>query len=115
MKILTSQGKSIVLISHHLDEAVNFSDRITILRQGKLVEVMDGHIKEKHLASKGYGRIEAKLIFALMSYITPRNLGQVYTSDTTYVLEGTKQKIIKALMPDVSFVSTERDSDDAIR
>lgn len=43
LKQLSSQGKSIVLISHHLDEAVNFSDRITILRQGKLIEVINTH------------------------------------------------------------------------
>lgn len=41
LKLLTKQGKSVVIITHHLDEAVNFSDRITILRQGKLVDVID--------------------------------------------------------------------------
>lgn len=41
LQSLKKQGKSIVIITHHLDEAVNFSDRITILRNGKLVEVID--------------------------------------------------------------------------
>jgi simple sugar transport system ATP-binding protein len=41
LQSLRQKGKSIIIITHHLDEAVNFSDRITILRNGKLVEVID--------------------------------------------------------------------------
>jgi simple sugar transport system ATP-binding protein len=45
---LRDKGKSIVLISHHLEEATRFCDRISILRQGKLVEVID-NIKMKEV------------------------------------------------------------------
>ncbi len=38
---LKSQGKSTVIITHHLDEAIEISDRITVMRQGKVVEVFD--------------------------------------------------------------------------
>ncbi|MHA1990589.1 MAG: ABC transporter ATP-binding protein [Candidatus Hodarchaeales archaeon] len=40
---LRDEGKSIVIITHHLEEAIRFSDRITILRQGKVVETIDTH------------------------------------------------------------------------
>ncbi|MFW9929479.1 MAG: ABC transporter ATP-binding protein [Candidatus Thorarchaeota archaeon] len=38
---LKERGKSIVLITHHLEEAIKFSDRITVLRNGKVVEMID--------------------------------------------------------------------------
>jgi len=33
---MTSQGKSIVFISHKLNEVKDISDRVTVLRKGKL-------------------------------------------------------------------------------
>jgi ribose transport system ATP-binding protein len=36
---LKQEGKSVIYISHHLDEVLNISDRITILRDGKSVDV----------------------------------------------------------------------------
>ncbi|MFW9990817.1 MAG: ABC transporter ATP-binding protein [Candidatus Odinarchaeota archaeon] len=40
---LRARGKSIVIITHHLEEAVKFSDRITIMRKGKVVDLLDTH------------------------------------------------------------------------
>ena len=37
---LTSRGKSIVFISHKLNEVLEIADRITVLRRGKLVETL---------------------------------------------------------------------------
>ena len=37
---LKDEGKSIIYISHHLDEVLEISDRITILRDGQLVDVL---------------------------------------------------------------------------
>lgn len=39
LRIMRDQGKSIVFITHKLDEAINISDRITVLRKGKVVDV----------------------------------------------------------------------------
>lgn len=39
LRKLKQEGKSVIYISHHLDEVLSISDRITILRDGKLVEV----------------------------------------------------------------------------
>lgn len=38
---LKSKGVSIVIITHHLEEAISFSDRITVLRHGKVVETLE--------------------------------------------------------------------------
>lgn len=40
LKMLQAEGKSIVLITHHLEEAVRFSDRVTILWHGRTVETL---------------------------------------------------------------------------
>ncbi len=48
---LKAQGKSIVVITHHLEEAINHSDRITILRQGKVVETLDTKKENQKWAS----------------------------------------------------------------
>ena len=38
---LKKQGKSIIIITHHLEEAIDHSDRVTVLRHGKVVETLD--------------------------------------------------------------------------
>ncbi len=52
---LKARGKSIILISHHLEEAVNYSDRITILRQGKVVDTIDTHKAKENWKSEEEG------------------------------------------------------------
>jgi simple sugar transport system ATP-binding protein len=38
---LKAQGKSIIIITHHLEEAIDHSDRVTVLRHGQVVETLD--------------------------------------------------------------------------
>ncbi len=38
---LKAQGKSIIIITHHLEEAIDHSDRVTVLRHGQIVETLD--------------------------------------------------------------------------
>jgi simple sugar transport system ATP-binding protein len=40
IRSLTAQGKSIIFISHKLNEVLEIADRITVLRRGKLVETL---------------------------------------------------------------------------
>ena len=40
VKSLTEQGKSIIFISHKLNEVLEIADRITVLRRGKKIETL---------------------------------------------------------------------------
>ena len=44
LQSLRTAGKSIVLITHHLNEALSISDRITIMRSGKKAAELSGNI-----------------------------------------------------------------------
>jgi ABC-type uncharacterized transport system ATPase subunit len=47
LESLKASGKGIVIITHHLEEAIRISDRITVLRRGKVVETLDeGRVEE---------------------------------------------------------------------
>ncbi|HOE56668.1 MAG TPA: ABC transporter ATP-binding protein [Bacillota bacterium] len=57
LKSLVNQGKSIILITHKLKEVISMSDRVTIIRRGKVVDTLntkDTNIDE--LAEKMVGR-----------------------------------------------------------
>ena len=40
LKTLTSEGMAVIFISHKLDEVLEISDRITVLRRGKMIETI---------------------------------------------------------------------------
>jgi len=40
-RAMTAQGRGIIFITHKLDEVLEVADRITVIRQGKVVETMD--------------------------------------------------------------------------
>ena len=57
VRVLTGQGKSIIFISHKLNEVMEISDRITILRKGKKVTtVRKEDTDERGLANLMVGR-----------------------------------------------------------
>lgn len=65
---LTEQGKSVVFITHKLQEAMAATDRISVLRQGTLVDtVPTAEVTERELASMMVGR---ELLF---SYARPQS------------------------------------------
>ena len=39
---LTARGKSVIFITHKLNEVLDIADRITVLRRGKLIETLSG-------------------------------------------------------------------------
>jgi len=41
LESLKAEGKAIVIITHHLEEAIRISDRITVLRRGQVVDTLD--------------------------------------------------------------------------
>jgi general nucleoside transport system ATP-binding protein len=57
VRSLTARGKSIVFISHKLNEVLEIADRITVLRRGKLVETLPAEgATEEGLARRMVGR-----------------------------------------------------------
>ncbi len=57
VRSLTAQGKSIIFISHKLNEVLAIADRITVLRRGKLVETIpSAGATEESLARLMVGR-----------------------------------------------------------
>ena len=56
-KQMIEEGKSIIFISHKLNEVMDISDRITVLRKGKYIGTVDtDKITEKELATMMVGR-----------------------------------------------------------
>jgi len=63
LKKLVKEGKSIIFISHKLDEVMEISDRITVLRKGKVVGTVNkNHVTKSHLAKMMVGR---EVLFSL--------------------------------------------------
>ena len=57
IRSLTEQGKSIIFISHKLNEVTEVADRITVLRRGKLIETLPAEgATEESLARLMVGR-----------------------------------------------------------
>ena len=54
---IKSDGKSIIFISHKLEEVLEVSDRITVLRKGRVVGTVDkGNVTQRDLATMMIGR-----------------------------------------------------------
>jgi Uma2 family endonuclease len=68
-------------------------------------EVLDGMLVERETMGRGHGRLGFDLGFALGLFVKPRELGEIYTSDTSFVIARDPLQILK---PDISFVAKER-------
>ena len=65
LKTLVKNGVSVVLITHRLHEAITMSDRVTVLRNGKLVATLDrSQLSEDMLARMMVGR---EIVYAKVS------------------------------------------------
>jgi simple sugar transport system ATP-binding protein len=57
IRSLTATGRSVVFISHKLNELIEISDRITVMRRGRMVATADPEtVSERELASMMVGR-----------------------------------------------------------
>jgi len=57
IRSLTKQGKSVIFITHKLNEVISISDRVTVLRDGRVVSTLDtSGTNEKELARMMVGR-----------------------------------------------------------
>jgi simple sugar transport system ATP-binding protein len=55
LESLKANGKGIVIITHHLEEAIRISDRITVLRRGQVVDTLDEERVHELKANPGTG------------------------------------------------------------
>lgn len=91
LKQLKSSGKSIIFISHKLEEVMKISDRITVLRKGKVVGTVDkGNVTQRDLATMMIGK---EVLFNLEK--KPLNIGKEIL--IIEHLEGYNDKGIKTL------------------
>jgi ribose transport system ATP-binding protein len=77
---LARQGMAIVYVSHHLDEVLEISDRITVLRNGRKVAVVEGRSADKD------GLI-AMIVGRTLDAVEPRRLEKP-RSEPLFVMEG---------------------------
>ncbi|MDR0448051.1 MAG: sugar ABC transporter ATP-binding protein [Treponema sp.] len=93
MKDLKSQGATIIFVSHKLNEVKEICDRVTVLRDGRLISVDNADsVKEEDMARKMVGRPDFLQIF-------PPKLSNV--SDNV-VLEA-ENITVTGILSDVSF------------
>lgn len=63
LRQMANEGKAIIIITHKLNEVMSFSDRVTILRAGRVVDsIPTGNTSKEELARKMVGR---KVLFQL--------------------------------------------------
>lgn len=88
MKALVKEGKSIILITHKLNEIQYVADRVTILRKGKWIDTLDvKNASNEMLAERMVGR---KVLFRVNKKVhTP---GNVVFSCTNVTLRDQKTK-----------------------
>ncbi len=68
----------------------------------KEYEIVNGIPEERPMAGARHGNIIARLITRISNYVEPRNLGEVYSPDTTFII-GRHQRL-----PDIGFVAAAR-------
>lgn len=57
MRSTAHAGAGVIFISHHLDEVIESCDRITVLRDGQMIDVFDvNHVKREDVTTAMLGR-----------------------------------------------------------
>jgi Uma2 family endonuclease len=72
-------------------------------------EVFDGELVRREDMGERHGRLGFDVGFELGLFVKPRNLGQLYTSDTIFVLATRPLVLVR---PDVAFIRAERWTDE---
>ena len=95
IKLLVSSGASVILVTHKLKEAMNYADRITVMRGGQIIDtVLPKDLSEEELISLIVGEI------IIEAPILSRSIGQ--TKISLQNLNSTSHNGLVALR-DVSF------------
>jgi len=92
MKFLTKEGKSIIFITHKLDEIMEVCDRVTVLRRGKVIGTVDTkNTNKKELSRMMVGR---DVIFDLKKKpMKPKDI-VLEVNDLTVVSDRTNKNVV---------------------
>ncbi len=74
LRRLRDEGRAILFISHHLDEIVEVADRVSVLRDGKLVQTFARSLDGVLCDAAGVGVNESRIATAMVG----RELGSIY-------------------------------------
>lgn len=90
MRRLRDEGRTVIFISHHLDEVVEVADVVSVLRDGRLVQSFrrapDGRLRDADGAEVDEARIAAAMV--------GRELGSIYPVKGAAVSEGPAIELI---------------------
>ncbi|MDR2543900.1 MAG: ATP-binding cassette domain-containing protein [Treponema sp.] len=102
LKTLVNNGKSIILITHKLNEVKEISDRVAVLRQGELIGVCDTtQINESEIAKMMIGEtvVDYSQSFVSPSEKKPESKPVISFENVTVLRQGQK----RPLLDNVSF------------
>jgi len=91
LKKLTEVGKTIIFVSHKLDEIQSLCDFVAIMRRGKLVDVQSAPFDEDHLVFLMFGR-----------NLTRTNPGRCVTQDVCLRIENLVIEDFRLLLRDIN-------------
>lgn len=87
LRRLREQGVAVVIITHKLDEALDLSDRITVLRQGRKVGSIDPEFLQQNSRETARARI-VEMMFGGMPATITENAVERSTGNVLLLLQG---------------------------
>ncbi len=78
---------------------------LTALGEDFIAEVVNGEVVETSPAGARHGKTSLRVGVLLSNYVYDQGLGEVFSDQTSYVLEGAQGDIRLMRVPDVSFIA----------
>jgi lipooligosaccharide transport system ATP-binding protein len=100
LKMLQSQGNTIVLTTHYLEEAARLCDRLVIMDNGKiLVEGSPADLVKQYV---GKEIVEVEKTEEVLSCLAEKNISFELIGDTVQIATGSSREIIRTLFDSCS-------------
>lgn len=93
IKDLKSAGKTILLITHKLDEIKEVADRVTVIRKGEYIKTVSSNTSAKELANLMVGKTVDLNLSSIKKDITNENLEVLKVSDLSYEAKGYEKSL----------------------